>query len=324
VDAPRPVLPEGAPIRSDEPVRAPRPPRIRRSLPIAVAPEQVPGLVEQLDSDEYRSRQQATRLLKEAGQPAVRPLMEIAHSGSLEAAVRSVRILESIYIAGDDPAVDAAESALEELQQSPNASVAARAEKVLVLNSDVRERRAVEQIRRLGGEVQYDDYHLPDPRFPDMLRQRIQHVILDQPWRGGDEGLKYIRRLENLDKLYIIDGVGAVSPRAEQQLAADMPNLQIQHRSRACLGVAGMPGGAGCLVSGVKARSAADRAGIQPGDIITRFGGKEVSNFDAMVQVIYDYKPGDRVEVEIDRRGEELKLEVVMDGWTDLGTGSGK
>ena len=181
--------------------------------------------------------------------------------------------------------------------------------------SEVRQRRAVEQIRKLGGEVEYTASAVRDPRNPDLLLPRVVHVVLDRPWRGGDEGLRYIRQLDDLKRLYIIDR--AVSPEAVQQLAADMPDLQIQHRGRACLGVAGMPG-AGCLITGVQPRSAADRAGIQPGDVITRLDGKPLPNFDAMLRIMQDYEPGDRVELEINRRGHRLKLQVTMGGWADV------
>jgi hypothetical protein len=297
---------------------APRPRDATRPVPIAVLPQQVPGLIGRLDSDEYRERQEATRLLKDAGTAAVEPLAELAQSGSLEAAVRAIRILQGIYVAGDDSSVDAAEAALDRLAQAPNPSVAARAEAVLTMNYDIRERRAVEAIERLGGGIQYSQHPFPDQRFPEMLRYQVDAVILGKNWRGGDEGLKYVRRLGQLKMVYLIDGTGAVSEAAEQQLQADMPTVQIQHRSRACLGVGGTPGLDGCLVSTVKPGSAAARAGIREDDLIVRFGGKDVLDFNSMVKIIYDYEPGDRVKVEITRRGQPVELEVVMDGWTDL------
>jgi PDZ domain len=318
IDAPRPEL-VPAP-RENGPVSAPRPKLRDRARPIAVAPRQIPSLIDRLDSDEYRDRQHATRLLKEAGAAAVEPLVAIAASGSLEAAVRAIRILQAIYVSGDDAAVDAAEAALERLKQATNPAVASRAEHVLALNYDVRERRAITEIERLGGTVHYFNAAFPDPRFPDVLRNQVQAVVLGKAWRGGDEGLKYVRRLAELPMLYLIDGTGAVSEQAEQQLLADMPELKIQHRSRACLGVGGTPGPGieGCLVTQVKPGSAADRAGIQENDVIRRFGGKDVADFESMVKVIYDYEPGDRVKVEVERRGRALELDVVMDGWTDL------
>ncbi|HUG93764.1 MAG TPA: PDZ domain-containing protein [Planctomycetaceae bacterium] len=317
VGAPRPLELQIAP-EHEGPVPAPRPKLADRVRPIVVRPQQVPGLIGLLDSDHYRDRQQATRLLKAAGAAAVGPLAGIAEHGSLEAAVRAVRILQAIYISGDDAGVDAAEAALEQLQRSPHPWVAARAEAVLVMNYDVRERRAVEEIARLGGGIQYTEHPFPDQRFPEMLRFQVQAVILGKDWRGGEDGLKYVRRLEQLPMLYVIDGTGALSPTAEQQLLADLPNLRIEHRSRACLGVGGNTGVDGCLVSQVKSGSAADRGGVQVGDVITRFGGKDVSDFASMVKIIYDYEPGNRVAIEVNRRGRPLELEVVMDGWTDL------
>ncbi len=68
---------------------------------------------------------------------------------------------------------------------------------------------------------------------------------------------------------------------------------------------------------GVRVKMLADdspgaRAGLRPGDVITAFGGEPVKDLPAYTVELGKYDPGDRVEVEIERDGEKLVLELVL------------
>ena len=70
----------------------------------------------------------------------------------------------------------------------------------------------------------------------------------------------------------------------------------------------------GLKISGTRPGSPASRAGLAGGDVITRFGGKEVKNIYDLTYLLQDHKPGDEVEV-LFRRGEQtitatVKLEA--------------
>lgn len=70
----------------------------------------------------------------------------------------------------------------------------------------------------------------------------------------------------------------------------------------------------GVEISEVVPASAAEKAGIQPGDVIIEFDGKKVNNFDMLRDAIVSKVPGDALTVVL-RRGEKtLTLEVVL-GW---------
>jgi len=69
---------------------------------------------------------------------------------------------------------------------------------------------------------------------------------------------------------------------------------------------------AGLLVSSVEPFSAAFKAGIQRGDIITRFDGKQVKTFDELEEIKNSHKPGDVVPIEVYRDGKTLKLELTL------------
>jgi serine protease Do len=68
----------------------------------------------------------------------------------------------------------------------------------------------------------------------------------------------------------------------------------------------------GSLVSSVNPDSAADKAGIKVGDVITRFGGKEVQNTRELRNAVAATAPGAKVPVELVRGGKTLSLSVTV------------
>lgn len=72
---------------------------------------------------------------------------------------------------------------------------------------------------------------------------------------------------------------------------------------------------AGAYVVEVVTDSSADKAGVEKGDIITKFDGKElVEEKDGLVGLLSKKKIGDRVEVEIWRDKEVKKIQVELKG----------
>lgn len=59
--------------------------------------------------------------------------------------------------------------------------------------------------------------------------------------------------------------------------------------------------------------SPAARAGLQAGDIITRFDEQDVSKASDLVQLVAGHKPGDSVAIEYLRRGEARQAVAVLD-----------
>jgi serine protease Do len=77
----------------------------------------------------------------------------------------------------------------------------------------------------------------------------------------------------------------------------------------------GVPEGA--YIYSVDEGSAAEKAGIQQGDIITKFGGKEIASFADLAAAKAEHKAGDVVEAEIYRYDarfpETLTVSVTLD-----------
>ena len=55
------------------------------------------------------------------------------------------------------------------------------------------------------------------------------------------------------------------------------------------------------------------KAGIKAGDIITRFDGKDIDNFQDLSRLVKQKKPGDEVEVAVLREDRTLKLKLKLE-----------
>ncbi|MFV2111935.1 trypsin-like peptidase domain-containing protein [Micromonospora sp. LOL_025] len=70
--------------------------------------------------------------------------------------------------------------------------------------------------------------------------------------------------------------------------------------------------GGGALVAAVTPGSPAEKAGLQRGDVVTRFGDKVVNDSDDLVGAVQAGKVGDRVEVTYKRNGTESRATVTL------------
>ncbi len=64
------------------------------------------------------------------------------------------------------------------------------------------------------------------------------------------------------------------------------------------------------VIATVQKGSPAAVAGLQPGDRITEINGRSIENFDQIFPMVQD-RPGDRLNVQIDRGGETKLIELV-------------
>ena len=78
------------------------------------------------------------------------------------------------------------------------------------------------------------------------------------------------------------------------------------------IGVTGSPQADDPRIVQVHPGSPAERAGIKPGDIVTRFDGEPLAGFDELVRAIREKKPGDKVKIEVIRASRPLNLDLVI------------
>ncbi|HPE15782.1 MAG TPA: trypsin-like peptidase domain-containing protein [Oscillospiraceae bacterium] len=69
----------------------------------------------------------------------------------------------------------------------------------------------------------------------------------------------------------------------------------------------------GVYVSSVESGSAAEKAGIQKGDVITKLGDTDITTASELNEAKKDYKAGDTTTVTIVRSGETLALSITFD-----------
>jgi aminopeptidase YwaD len=68
----------------------------------------------------------------------------------------------------------------------------------------------------------------------------------------------------------------------------------------------------GLRLSGVRAGTPADVAGLKPGDVIVEFGGAPVKDLYEYSNALYSHKPGDEVDVVVLRAGKRVTVHVKL------------
>ena len=68
----------------------------------------------------------------------------------------------------------------------------------------------------------------------------------------------------------------------------------------------------GIYVANVSAGGPASQAGIQVGDVIVEFDGQKVTTYKSFLTELYSKEPGDKVELVINRNGQERTVSVVL------------
>jgi serine protease Do len=75
----------------------------------------------------------------------------------------------------------------------------------------------------------------------------------------------------------------------------------------------GLKSRTGALVSSVLPGGAADRAGIEPGDVVVEYNGRPVPNSNDLVKMVTATKPGTSVPLKVLRNKQERTLSVVVE-----------
>src|SRR5215471_13542839 len=75
----------------------------------------------------------------------------------------------------------------------------------------------------------------------------------------------------------------------------------------------GLPNASGALITTVNPHGPADKAGIEPGDVVVDFGGKPVKDSDSLVSMVVNTKPGTSVPVGVFRNNQRKSLNVTVD-----------
>jgi len=85
--------------------------------------------------------------------------------------------------------------------------------------------------------------------------------------------------------------------------------------NRAMLGVSTEQADNGAEIKSVTDESAAEKAGLKEGDIITKIGDKKIETPDDLTEAIQDHKPGDKVNITYLRDKKEQKATAELGKW---------
>ena len=70
--------------------------------------------------------------------------------------------------------------------------------------------------------------------------------------------------------------------------------------------------GSGVKVDGISEGKAAQKAGMQAGDVITKLGEHSVNSVETYMQALSKFKAGDQAAVEYNRGGDKKKVTIVF------------
>ncbi|HVT31233.1 MAG TPA: DegQ family serine endoprotease [Rhodanobacteraceae bacterium] len=100
--------------------------------------------------------------------------------------------------------------------------------------------------------------------------------------------------------------------RTTGHVSRGMIGVQIQNVDRDKAKALGLPRIGGALVNQVTPGSSADKAGVQIGDVILSFAGREVTSSSDLPPLVGSTKPGTKADIEIYRDGKNLTLPVTV------------
>ncbi|MBM3971230.1 MAG: PDZ domain-containing protein [Planctomycetes bacterium] len=279
------------------------------------SPDEIEQSIHDLNAPEFSRRETATRNLIAAGADAAEFLVKAVPTSSLEATCRITTILRAWYTSGKDELIEPAEVAFEQLVESKNRHMANRAAAVLdQYATTIRQDRAIAQIKQLGGTIEVSTA-MGRLRVAGPDETRSYLVILGRSWRGGEEGLKFLRRVSSLTQLYLLQDQATgkiVTPGVTQdsidELQRALPTLAVDYRGSAFLGVKTLPNVPICRIDDVPADTPADRAKLMAGDIVIGFDNKPVNSFQDLVKFIGTKQPGDVIKLELLRGADNDEM----------------
>jgi len=100
--------------------------------------------------------------------------------------------------------------------------------------------------------------------------------------------------------------------RAHGRVSRGRIGVQIDQVTKEVAESLGLPKAQGALVRGVETDSPADKAGIEAGDIILKFDGKEINKSIDLPRIVGNTKPGTRSTVSVFRRGAHKDLSILV------------
>ena len=154
----------------------------------------------------------------------------------------------------------------------------------------------------------HEDYHRPSDDWQKIDASGLERVValvqeLALSLSGGPE----------VDEVALTAVTGAGNPHGGTLPAPDGdPNSSSGYGPYLGTIPDMTPSDFGVRLTGVRDGSPAQNAGLQKGDVIVLFAGKEITDLYAYTYALRDQKPGDEVEIQVVRGDERVTLKAVL------------
>jgi serine protease Do len=122
---------------------------------------------------------------------------------------------------------------------------------------------------------------------------------------GGYQGLSFAIPIDMA--LRVKDQIVATGHATHARLG-----VNVQTMNQALAESFGLERAAGALVAAVAPDSAAEKAGLQPGDVVLRFNGRPVGDSGELAAMVGESTPGAKVQLEVLRKGERRTLTATL------------
>jgi serine protease Do len=123
---------------------------------------------------------------------------------------------------------------------------------------------------------------------------------------GGFQGISFAVPID-----LAMDVIGQL--QAGGSVKRGMLGVQIGAISRDMADAFGLPKAQGALVQSVNKESAAEKAGIKQGDVITQFNGRAVEESSDLPRLVTSVRPNTPAKVQVWREGRAVELAVTLD-----------
>ena len=141
---------------------------------------------------------------------------------------------------------------------------------------------------------------IPELQFVELLYNPIT-----------DAALPHLASLKSVSRIKLYGT--RVTAEAVEQLQQRLAGVEIDFRRGGFLGIGCEDNP--CRIVTVREGTAAAAAGLQPGDIVTRYNSQPVKTMDELTVLIGQNAAGDTVQIEVLREGQQIVKEIVLGEW---------
>jgi len=100
--------------------------------------------------------------------------------------------------------------------------------------------------------------------------------------------------------------------RTNGRVTRGLIGVQIGEVGKEVADALGLPKAEGALVSSVQAGGSADTAGVQPGDVILKFGDHAIARWSDLPRGVGETRPGTKSTMDVWRRGKRVTINVTV------------